>query len=208
MVAEHTVAVNHDHFFCFRLDLDVDGRENSFLRERLKMKRIEGTSTPRKSVWVVESAAARTEEEAKLQIKLARPALWRVVNPNVTGPVGYPVSYQLKPGVNAISLLTPDDYPSRRAAFVDHHLWVTPYRHDERFAAGTYPNQSAGGEGLPDWTSANRPIENTDIVVWYTLGFHHVVRAEDWPVLPLSWRGFELRPFDFFERNPAIDIPE
>ena len=67
-----------------------------------------------------------------------------------------------------------------------------------------YPNQSKGGDGLPAWTQANRPIKNTDIVLWYTIGLHHMVRAEDWPVLPTVWHEFELRPFDFFERNPAF----
>ncbi len=84
---------------------------------------------------------------------------------------------------------------------------MTPHDRQERYAAGMYPNQSKGGDGLPRWTSANRPIENTDIVLWYTLGFHHVVRAEDWPVMPTTWSGFELRPFDFFQRNPALDLP-
>ncbi len=85
---------------------------------------------------------------------------------------------------------------------------MTPYSRQERYAAGNYPNQSKGGEGLPAWTSANRPIRNSDIVLWYTLGFHHVVRAEDWPVLSTDWRAFELRPFDFFDRNPALDLPK
>jgi primary-amine oxidase len=39
------------------------------------------------------------------------------------------------------------------------------------------------------------------------MGFHHVVRAEDWPVMPAGRHAFQLRPFDFFERNPAIDLP-
>ncbi|MDX1409437.1 MAG: hypothetical protein R3330_14920, partial [Saprospiraceae bacterium] len=60
---------------------------------------------------------------------------------------------------------------------------------------------------LPEWTKANRSILDTDLVVWYTLGFHHVVRAEDWPVLPTSEHSFELRPFDFFRHNPALDLP-
>ena len=86
-------------------------------------------------------------------------------------------------------------------------MWVTPYKPDELYAAGDYPTQSHGGDGLPAWTAANRPIENTDIVAWYTFGMHHVVRAEDWPVMPTVWHEFELRPFDFFERNPALDLP-
>jgi primary-amine oxidase len=126
---------------------------------------------------------------------------------DVVGPLGYPVSYEIKPVDNAMSLLLPEDFPRRRGGFVDHHLWVTPYRPEERFAAGDYPNQSQGGDGLPAWTTANRPIENTDIVVWYTLGLHHVVRAEDWPVLPTGRMTVELRPFDFFARNPALDLP-
>ena len=127
---------------------------------------------------------------------------------NVLGPLGYPVSYQLKPATNAVSLLHSDDSPQRRARYTDFHLWVTPYDPRERYAAGTYPNQSRGDDGLSAWTRANRPIQNTDVVLWYTVGFHHVVRSEDWPVLSTTWTGFELRPFDFFGRNPAIDIQE
>lgn len=205
-VSERTVAVNHDHFFNFRLDLDVDGPENSFLRERLVTRTLE--DHPRRSVWVLEPEIARVEEQAKLRIDLEEPAVWRVINPDVVGPLGYPVSYEIKPAANAVSLLLPEDFPQRRGGFTDHHLWVTPYRAEERYAAGDYPNQSQGGDGLPAWTSANRPIENTDIVVWYTIGLHHVVRAEDWPVLPTEVSSFQVRPFDFFEQNPALDLPE
>ncbi|MBI4502761.1 MAG: tyramine oxidase, partial [Gemmatimonadetes bacterium] len=207
LVAPHTVGVNHDHFFCFRLDLDVDGQQNSFLAERLSAKGLGGES-PRKSVWVVESRAPEGEQAARLRIDLAQPTMWRVINPTVLGPVGYPVSYQLKPQANILSLLSPDDWPQRRAGFTNFHLWVTPYDAAERYAAGTYPNQSRGDDGLPRWTAANRPIANRDIVLWYTLGVHHVVRAEDWPVMPASWSGFELAPFDFFRRNPALDVPK
>ena len=87
------------------------------------------------------------------------------------------------------------------------HLWVTPYRRDERYAAGEYPNLHPGGAGLPEWTSADRPIDGEDIVVWYTFGHHHVPRPEDWPVMPVTTAGFKLKPVGFFERNPALDVP-
>ena len=206
LVAPHTLAVNHSHFFVFRLDLDVDGTTNNFLVERLITKRPE-ESGPRKSYWAVEARRAQRETEARLDMDSARPSQWRVLSEKRQNAWGYPTSYELVPGVNTVSLLSPDDPPRRRANFIDHQLWVTPYRPEERYAAGTFPNQSPGGEGLAAWTAADRPIDNRDIVLWHTVGLQHVVRAEDWPVLPLVWRSFKLRPLNFFDRNPALDLP-
>jgi primary-amine oxidase len=47
----------------------------------------------------------------------------------------------------------------------------------------------------------------TDLVVWYTLGSNHVVRPEDWPVMPVETVGFRLQPAGFFDGNPALDVP-
>jgi primary-amine oxidase len=205
-VDRHIVAVNHDHYFSFRLDLDVDGMRNAFQRDRLETVTLPADH-PRRSVWAVASEVARTEHDARLNIDMHRPSLWRVTNPSAQNAVGYPVSYQLVPGMNVESLLAADDHPRRRAGFIDHHLWVTPYRPDELYAAGTYPTLSEPGQGLPAWTAGDRSIQNADIVLWYTFGMHHVARAEDWPVMPVAWHGFELRPFDFFDRNPSLDLP-
>jgi primary-amine oxidase len=204
-VAENVVAVNHDHYFSFRLDLDVDGPVNSFQRDGLRTVPLP-ESHPRRSIWQVDARVARTEGEAMLNIDLKRPALWRVISADRRNHVGYPTSFQLRPGKSIETLLTEDDYPRRRAGFIDHHLWVTPFQPEERYAAGMYPTLSKPGQGLPEWTESNRSIEGTDIVLWYTLGMHHVVRAEDWPVMPVAWNGFELRPFDFFDSNPALNL--
>jgi len=206
MVAPHTSAINHDHFFCFRLDLDVDGPQNSFRIDRLKTTLLE-PGNRRQSVWTVEGQTVPREQDARVRMEMDRPALWRVINPAVLGPLGYPVSYELRPGMNATSLLAPGDSLRQRAGFTNFHLWVTPYRADERYAAGTYPFRRAQGDGLPAWTRANRSLERTDLVLWYTMGFHHVARAEDWPVVPVMRQEFELRPFDFFERNPTVGPP-
>ena len=205
-VAPNLVAVNHDHFFSYRLDLDVDGPVNSMEIDQLKQTRLPDNH-PRKSIWTVSPTIAQREADGMRRIDFARPAVWRVINPNIRNAVGYPASYQLKPGGNLLSLLAPDDYPQLRAGFVNHHLWVTPYNPQERYAAGTYPTLSEPGKGLPEWTGANRAVAETDIVVWYTFGMHHVVRAEDFPVMPMTSLMFELRPFDFFNRNPAMDLP-
>jgi primary-amine oxidase len=205
-VAPHTVAVNHDHFFSYRLDFDVDGTSNSFERDELVKKRAPEGSL-RKSFWTVEPRIARTERDGMVDAMGHSEGLLRVVNPAVRGPLGYPVSYELRPGHGASMLLDDDDWPRKRAGFADHMVWVTPERDDERYAAGDYVTMSQGGDGLPRWTSANRPIEKTDIVVWYTFGMHHAPRAEDWPLMPALWHELEIRPYDFFARNPALDLP-
>ncbi len=206
LVADNVAAPFHDHFFNFRLNFAVDGAANSFVRDRLVTERLAG-SKPRKSVWVDKPVILKVENDAKLRVDPAHPEMWRVINPSVRNSVGYPVGYEIVPGDYAASLLSPDDYPQQRAGFTDYTLWVTPYRSDERYAAGDYPTQSRGGDGLPSWTKANRPIENTDLVVWYTMGYHHLPSAEDFPVMPTQWLQFELRPFNFFSHNPAIDLP-
>jgi primary-amine oxidase len=35
-----------------------------------------------------------------------------------------------------------------------------------------------------------------------------VPRPEDWPIMPVAWHGFELRPVGFFARNPSMDLPK
>jgi primary-amine oxidase len=46
-----------------------------------------------------------------------------------------------------------------------------------------------------------------DVVLWYTMGTTHMVRAEDWPIMPVHQMSFKLKPWNFFDRNPALDIP-
>ncbi len=203
---QNVLGVNHDHYFSYRLDLDVDGTGNRFVADRLVTRELpEGH--PRRSLWVQESHPAQTEKDAQLDIDLERPALWRILSSSRTNGVGYPTSYQLMPGRNARHLFTDDDYSLRRAGFIENHLWVTPYDPDERYAAGDHPTLSEPGMGLPAWTKADRSISDEDVVLWHTVGMHHLPRAEDWPVMPVMWHGFELRPFDFFDRNPALDLP-
>lgn len=206
LIAPGRAGINHDHFFSVRLDLDVDGPANSFVRDRLVPTRLPAHSS-RRSVWRVQSETAKTDTEARYRLDFQRPSLWRVINPHVTNSLGYPTSYAVQAAGNALPLVDEDDAPLSRALFATYHLWVTPYSRAERYAAGRFPNQSTPGQGLPRWTADQRPIEDTDIVLWYTLGFHHVPSAEDWPVYNLGWHSVTLRPYNFFDRNPALDVP-
>ena len=104
-------------------------------------------------------------------------------------------------------LAQPGSTVHARGAFATKHLWVTPYDPAERFPAGDFPNQHAGGAGLPAWVQRNRGIENAEIVVWHSFGHTHVCKPEDFPIMPVEYAGFMLKPNNFFAANPAMDLP-
>jgi primary-amine oxidase len=204
LVAPNLVAVNHDHYFNFRLDLDVDGSANSFNQDTYRQVTLPADS-PRRSIYVVEPAIAASEKAAAINTG-HEPSKFRVMNESQTNEVGNAVSYEVLVANHAKLLLDPDDWPAKRAGFLQHDIWVTPYAPSERYAGGEYMFQSTGSDGLPVWTAGDRPIRNQDIVVWVNMGMHHLTRAEDLPVMPTIWHSFKLRPHNFFNRNPAIDL--
>ena len=206
-VAPGLYGPNHQHFFCVRLDMNVDGLENT-VEEVNTVACPADLENPYGNAWVAEATPLRTESEAKRSVNTASARFWRITNPNKRNEMGAPVAYRLDPHGN-VGLFFQEDSPIlQRAKFAEHHLWVTPYDPEERYAAGDYPAQNPGPGGLPRWTQANRDVENTDLVVWYVFGSHHVVRVEDWPVMPVARIGFSLRPDGFFDGNPGLDLPK
>lgn len=204
LVAPNLVAVNHDHYFNFRLDLDVDQPANSFNQDVYRLVTLPPAS-PRRSLYVVEPRIAAREKAAQLDAGHG-PTRFRVVNENRTNGAGNPVSYDVLLASHARLLLDPDDWPAKRARFLQHDVWVTPYAPAERYAGGDYMLAGKGVDGLAAWTERDRAIRNQDIVLWVNMGMHHLTRAEDLPVMPTIWHSFTLRPHNFFDRNPAIDL--
>jgi primary-amine oxidase len=189
-----------------RLDLDIDGTANSVYQVDV-LPDEPGEKNPFANAFSARATLLESEKQARAHLKLETARTWRVVNPNVLNAVGEPVGYRFIPGDNCFPFAAKDAWWRKRAGFVNYHVWVTPCAEGERHAAGDYPNQSAGGDGLPRWTEQDRPLVDTDVVLWYTFGHTHLPRPEDYPVMPTAYLGFLLKPHGFFTENPANDVP-
>ncbi|MDU6834409.1 MAG: tyramine oxidase, partial [Bradyrhizobium sp.] len=132
---------------------------------------------------------------------------WKIANPNLTNSVGGAPGYKLVVNPSPLMLAQEGSFVRSRGGFATKHVWVTAFDPAEKYASGDYPNVHAGGDGLPRYAAQNRPIENTDIVVWHSFGHTHVCKPEDFPVMPVEYAGFMLKPVGFFSANAGFDVP-
>lgn len=206
MLDDNLYAPHHQHFFCIRLDAQVDG-DNNRVTEVETVADPMGPTNPLGNAFRIEHRTLRSEKEARRRIRNETARSWLIESSDTRNRLGNRPAYKIVAGENCVPYMDPESPVARRAGYLQHHLWVTPYHVDERFPAGEFPNQHPGGEGLPAWVEADRDIVDRELVVWYVLGHHHIVRPEDWPVMPAAHMGLMLKPNGFFARNPALDVP-
>ncbi|MEP7244033.1 MAG: primary-amine oxidase [Gammaproteobacteria bacterium] len=205
-VEENCYAPIHQHFFSARLDMNLDGPQNQVVEVETKADPM-GPENPHGSAFYTQSTVFKTELEARRRHHYESARTWVIQNPNVKNRMGGNVGYKIHPMELAVPYWQPQSSIAQRAGYLDYHIWVTPYDASENFPAGQYPNQNPGPDGLPVWTKQNRNIQNTEIVVWYNFGHHHVPRLEDWPLMPVAKLGFTLKPANFFEIASCMDVP-
>ncbi|SDO32863.1 primary-amine oxidase [Nakamurella panacisegetis] len=206
LVDQRTYAPFHQHILVARLDLDVDGPQNSVME--VDSFAVE-TSPDNPYGLAIQTRATliASESEAGRDYDFGKQRSWKVTNPNRPNGLGTPVAYKLLPGAAIPSLMAAGAPQYRRAPVIGHTLWVTKQHDDEKWPCGDYPTQSETDDGMTRWIADDESLENTDVVLWYVFGIHHITRPEDWPVMPADTVSFWLKPFGFFDRNPSLDVP-
>ena len=123
------------------------------------------------------------------------------------GPLGHKPGYMIYHGSVAYgSFDFENDPPMIRNAYIENSVWNTVHDPEERYAGGKFALQSDGSDTLAQWVKEDAPLQDQDIVTWFTAGFHHVPRTEDWPVMSTEWKTVHIMPHNFFPMNPAITI--
>jgi primary-amine oxidase len=205
-VDRRTYAPFHQHFVVAKLDLDIDGEDNTVLEVDSVAAPI-GGGNPYGLALSTETTAIESESQSARDFNWETQRSWKVINPNKINRHGSNTAYKLVPGAAIPALLDSSSPVYQRAPVIGHSVWVTAYDDSERWPAGDYPTQSSEDTGITRWITDDAPLLGTDVVLWYVFGIHHITRAEDWPIMPVDIISFWLKPFGFFDRNPALDAP-
>ena len=206
IVSPGVYAHYHQHVFNMRLDVAVDGERNRVVEVDTVALPV-GPDNPHGNAFTIRETVLATEQTAQRNVDFNAARYWKIESAEARNWLGQPTAYKLQPLSPVPTFSSPQSMVAKRAAFMTRQLWVTAFDPDEIYAAGRYPNQSSGGDGLPAWTAADRPLVDTDIVIWHSFGLHHIPRPEDFPVQPVITAGFVLHPDGFFRENPALDVP-
>jgi primary-amine oxidase len=227
-------AHNHQHLFCLRVDPNIDGPDNTVFQVDAVRGEGEVGSAENKygNAFYAKKTKYNTPTESMSDYDAFTGRTWEMANTNKLNPHSKkPVCYKL------VSKEVPPLLPKeggivwKRAGFARHAIHVTKCEYpshtfiscnlfsqthiddDEQIhPAGRHVPQTSGepSEGLPAWIEAAGPdcsIDNTDVVLWHTFGLTHFPSPEDYPIMPAEPMTLLLRPRNFFERNPVLDVP-
>ncbi|MET4432898.1 primary-amine oxidase [Mycolicibacterium sp. 624] len=197
----------HQHMFCARLDMMVDGVNNSVVE--IDAKRVPmGPDNPWGNAFTNTVTPIASESEGGRLADSTRSRTWHVINKDKTNRLDQHPAYALYPHDSPTMLADENSSISARANYATKHLWVTAYDPEERYPAGDLVNQHPGGAGLPQWMANDRNLEQADVVLWHAFAITHFPRPEDWPVMPVDYVKFALKPHGFFDRSPVLNIPK
>lgn len=197
----------HQHFFSLRVDPMVGGRGgNAVVYEEAVALPRDAAVNPHGVGYTVRRTPVAASGGFDLDVASNR--TFKIVNHSVKNPInGASVGYKIHAPPMQPILADPESYHARRAEFADKSVYVTKYAENELFAGGYYTNQSRGGTGVRSWAARGDALEGEEPVVWVQFGLNHIPRIEDFPVMPAEILRVMLRPVNFFERNPALDVP-
>lgn len=205
-VAPGVLGQIHQHTFCARLDMAVDGDANSVV-ECNTYSEPAGPANPYLNAFRQHETVLETEKGAARKADLATHRYWKFKNNEKTNHVGGPTAYKLMPTSTVTPFILPEGPSGRRAGYTYNDLWVTAFDADERYPAGEFVNGSDGSDGLPAFIDGDADLVDADLVAWHVFGLHHMPRPEDYPVQPCITCGFKLMPVGFFDDSNVRDLP-
>lgn len=202
LVSPQVMGITHQHWVNLRLDFDIDGTANAVAERNVVPIPQDAASNPAGDALLATTTVFAKARDAARTIDDRR--TWIVFNPSKRSPLGHASGFEIQPRDNTVSAIPPSRY-GEPSSFVQRHFWATKYDGEQLYAAGKYPNQYPDDyrDDLVHY-AGDQSIYDEDVVVWYSMGFTHVTRPEDFPIMPAETLAVDFKPHAFFEKSPAL----
>lgn len=206
-VGPMVLASYHQHLLCFRMDPALDGHNNTVCYD--DVLRMEPHTELNPNSVGFYTKRSYVDKAGCIEQNPWTNRAYKIINENVINKISKkPVAYKIVMPARQMMMADPSSWNARRAQYAQKQIWVTKYRDNELYAAGEFTNQSLEDTGVGKWANGTDDVRNTDNVVWMTLSFTHIPKCEDFPVMPVEMHEIGITPFGFFEKNPALDLPQ
>ncbi|KAG9094532.1 hypothetical protein FRC06_010717, partial [Ceratobasidium sp. 370] len=189
-VAPRINAHYHQHLFSLRIDPMVDGINNTLIEsDIIPYPHSTGSAENYAGNGFISVDNPITKASGR-EYNHQTDRRWRIANSSRTHYAsGLPVAYSVGIGGATRGLIAAEgSWVRKRAGFAEKALWVVP--EDEsvlggrKWPAGRYVPQTRAqpADSVAEWTEKGENVDNTDILLFLTVGVNHVPRPEDWPV--------------------------
>jgi primary-amine oxidase len=201
----------HTHFFSYKVDLDVCGKNNSFQRVNMVPVEVEypffkDIEPGKFGSFQLQRDWVANEDFSRLHWPENGQGAYLFLNQNITNTWGEYRAYRLMPGHHGTVSFANSTILKKNAQWYHHHVSVTLQKDTEPSSSAAL-NQNLPWDPLVDFDQFfnGEDLNQTDLVVWVTLGMNHFANSQDIPntVYPGTQSSFMLIPFNYFDREPA-----
>ena len=203
----------HDHIFHYKVDLDIDGRSNSFEKIEISVQDTANDWLPpeRRILKVLQpkQVPLETDSAEVKKIDFDKPTFYNVYSDN-KNKFGSKKGYLIQPLSAVKQLLPEDDVITKMAPWSVYPLVVTRYKETELRSSSLY-NQNSPTQPVVNFESffqdVNDFIAKKDLVAWVSIGCIEIPSSEDVPNIAsaANTARFFLRPFNYFDAGPSTD---
>ncbi|KAJ3185206.1 hypothetical protein HDU85_001254 [Gaertneriomyces sp. JEL0708] len=201
----------HDHIMNYKIDFDIGGTKNSLEKTVFERETVQYPWNDDGQV-TVQNKVKRTwvKNETGFTTANSHFERYHIANRDQKNEWGNPRAYRIQtngPIFSTVAGQSPNLY--RNAQWAKYYMAVTKRKETESTSSCSY-DQNLPLTPLIEFDSFladQESIEQEDLIVWVSMGNHHLPRAEDVPntVTTVSHSSIVLSPFNYFDADPSAD---
>ncbi|CAG5126831.1 unnamed protein product, partial [Candidula unifasciata] len=211
-IHENIVGSIHHHLLNYKIDLDIQGQSNryatlNFLTDERPWPWYKNGEQSFHQISF-QHQVKRSEQEAVLRYNFSTPKYHIVYNEKERNKFGNHRAYRIAT-TGFTKQILPDDSPVLNSRRWSQYQMSVSRRKDKEESSSSIFSMFDGENPVVDidrYLQDNEDIIDQDLVLWVTVGFHHLPHTEDIPNTPTPGTSatIYLLPYNYFPECPSV----